>query len=643
MQHTANKKKMNDGGNSGPSVKKPRPANGDVPRTERSSTAPSGASRGGGNKKPAGPKVCFDFQKGSCARGDQCKYQHTLESNTGMDVVDSRPVNTNNSSNAVKQEGGKKTKKAAAAPIVSMNAANFNPPAASSAPTTAAAPAKASRNVAKMTDVSFNSLNIHQNSKRALNEHMQYQFCTPIQAQVLPSILQGHDVLAKAKTGTGKTLAFLIPLVELLHKNPSGPSCIDALILAPARELAQQISDEAVELLHFDSSKKVVCMFGGTNINTDRKKLQGKVHVVVATPGRLLDHLQNSPGIADRFGQLRFMIMDEADQLLEMGFKPAIDAIMRFLPAANQRQTLLFSATVPPAVQGIATNTLRKGYKFIDAVGEETEQTHEHVPQRTVTVGMEDIIPAIASLLARETQVPGHKILVFFVTARLAGFMADLFNSMGTNVLEMHSRMSQGARTKTSEQFRVGTNMIMFSSDVSARGMDYPDVTFVLQLGSTEKAQYIHRLGRTARAGKQGSGLLLLANFEERSMLRELKDLPIERMEKSSLNLPVYHTNCVAALSRVNADSDLKKSAEQAYQAFLGYYNGKLRVLGWDKHELVAQSNSFSNFIGLREVPALQKKTIGKMGLKGVPGLRIAPFEESNGGGRGGGGGGGRR
>mgnify|MGYP003386685264 CR=1 FL=1 len=272
-----------------------------------------------------------------------------------------------------------------------------------------------------------------------------------------------------------------------------------------------------------------------------------------------------------------------ADQLLEMGFKPAIDAIMSFLPPVNDRRTLLFSATVPPAVQQIVSRTLRKGYKFVDTVGEDAEQTHMHVPQQYVTVDFEYIIPAMAAALQKHTQTPGYKIIVFFVTARLAGFMADLFKLMNFNALEMHSRLSQSARTKTSEKFRTQSNVIMFSSDVSARGMDYPDVTFVMQVGTTEKSQYIHRLGRTARAGKEGSGLLLLCNFEERNMLKELRELPINRMDPNELQLVHHHKSCQNVIDNVYRDQELVKAAEQAYQAWLGYYNGKLRVLGWSK------------------------------------------------------------
>merc|ERR1711871_1605486 len=202
--------------------------------------------------------------------------------------------------------------------------------------------------------------------------------------------------------------------------------------------------------------------------------------------------------------------------------------------------------------------------------------------------------------------------------------MAQLFEGMPslqkTQVLQMHSRMSQSQRNNTSNQFRQedGRNKIMFSSDVSARGMDYPDVTHVVQVGLTTREQYIHRLGRTARAGKSGEGWLLLAPFEEKPLVqKELKGMSVTRIEMSPARLqPVLE----AAQSRINqVDVEMNDLAAKAYGAWLGFYNGALRKLNWDKRQLVQEANAYAKHIGLRATPALEKKTIGKMGLKGTP------------------------
>lgn len=309
-----------------------------------------------------------------------------------------------------------------------------------------------------------------------------------------------------------------------------------------------------------------------------------------------------------------------------MGFRPDIERILRHLSSSlGIRQTLLFSATVPDSVSEIARIALRPEYEFVNTVSEEEEQTHLHVRQELVVAPQADQISALASILFQEMSAGHYKVIVFFTTARLTGFMAELFNSVQAfgKILEIHSRKSQGVRQKASDQFRKSKNAILFSSDVSARGMDYPDVTAVIQVGLTERAQYIHRLGRTARAGKNGHGILLLAPYEENHMVgKELSDLPLQKISCPPLS---QDQNAVVdkALGGVTKDKSLNESAEQAYRAWLGYYNGNLKKCGWNKATLVSEANVWAKDIGLSKQPSLLKKTVGKMGLKGVPGLKI--------------------
>merc|ERR1711871_1230007 len=216
-----------------------------------------------------------------------------------------------------------------------------------------------------------------------------------------------------------------------------------------------------------------------------------------------------------------------------------------------------------------------------------------------------------------------YKIIVFFTTARLTGFMARLFNEMGVKTLEIHSRKSQSQRSRTADQFRDGCNLILFSSDVSARGMDYPDVTCVLQVGLTDREQYIHRLGRTARAGKEGHGTLLLAPFETSSMTKTLSDIPLRTVSLETLRLDGFRSAVDRGLQKVMRDPEFKSLAQSTYAAWLGFYNSNLKNCGWDKPELVRQANLYSKCLGLLEVPFLEKKTVGKMSLRGVPGLMI--------------------
>lgn len=576
----------------------------------------SGSNTGG--PKALTQEFCKRFQRGQCKFGNECRFLHEIMPTGSRDG--SAPT-------------GRSTPKAAAPQAAPVPAPSLP------APTTGS----------HITDHKFGDLPISMESRRAMAEVFKYTNLSAVQSQTLPGILRGVDCLAKAKTGTGKTLAFLIPTVENLVKTRleavaglQGPgnaaaaaaamNSILCLIISPTRELTAQIAKEAEILLTYHRGFKVVSIVGGTNIKTDIRRLNGRVDFLVATPGRLLDHLQQ--GLHSRFRNLRVMVMDEADQLLDMGFRPDIEKILALLPPPESRQTLLFSATVPPSVKDIAKKSLRTGYDYIDTVGEEVEQTHAHVSQSITVCEDSSQLATIAEILSNEVENSldvtrggtGHfKIIVFFTTARVTQYYSQLFNMMdnallrGTQVFEMHSRKSQSSRTTTSNQFRDSRSAIMFSSDVSARGLDYPDVTYVLQVGLTDREQYIHRLGRTARAGKSGHGGLLLAPYEERHMRRQLKDMPL--LSNTFLPSSITLTCVTRALGAVEGHIELKKSAEQAYGAWLGYYNSNLKNCGWDKPTLVQFANAMASFFGLRNQPRLLKKTVGKMGLKGVPGL----------------------
>ena len=558
-----------------------------------SSTTPNNAPTR--SSAPPSSEICRKFLEGKCTRGDSCRFQHTA------------PLSASQAFSSAQATAP------ACPPATSTMAMGVNPNKKSSVSS-------------YMTQSLFAVLPISIQSKRAIAEVMQYSNMSIVQEASLPTILLGKDVLVKAKTGTGKTLGFLIPSVELLIKNRApARDAVQCLILSPTRELAQQIATEADSLLTFHTGMTVVTVVGGTNINQDKRRLNNKVDILVATPGRLKDHLENTNGFSERCQKhIKFLIFDEADQLLDMGFKPDIDRILQHVPPKDSRQTLLFSATVPSTVQQIAKNALRPGFEFIDTVGEDSEQTHLHVHQELVVAALEDQTSVILSILRREMQVPNFKIIVFFTTARLTGYMAGLFQKMRLDVLEIHSRKSQAQRTKTADIFRDNSNVMLFSSDVSARGMDYPDVSFVLQVGLTEREQYIHRLGRTARAGKSGKGMLLLAPFEARPMKKSLSDIPLHDVAIESLgSIHDCRSSVQSSLQMAMRDGEFRKGAEQAYSAWLGFYNSNLRKCGWDKPKLVEEANFYSKCLGCEEVPFLEKKTVGKMGLKGVPGLRV--------------------
>lgn len=237
---------------------------------------------------------------------------------------------------------------------------------------------------------------------------------------------------------------------------------------------------------------------------------------------------------------------------------------------------------------------------------------------------------ARAQVVSEGTLTPNYKIMVFCATARAAAFLAPFFRAAGLpGVMEIHSRMSQPARTRTSNEFRESDGgVVLFTSDVSARGVDYPGTTLVVQAGMPDSREtYVHRLGRTARAGQGGKGLLLLAG-DERRFLSQVRDLPIEEAGLGPLPAAgeVQWRDAVdAGKASVRRDGELRDKAERSYGAWLGYMNGQCKAVGWDKARLVAEAAEYARSLGLAEVPALPKRTVGKMGLKGVPGLRIEP------------------
>lgn len=593
-------------------------------------------------RKRSNVKHCFAFRKsGHCEKGDECKFKHTLPAErekTPSSTSSSPPKKTrseidgqgsltkNENGNEKQQQQQQKqkkgTKKIPSASEVPSNDENSKEDADQDD----------SKESSHITNQPFDSLEISPDIKRALSEVLKYKHMTKVQSETLPHILEGKDCLAKAKTGTGKTLAFLIPSIENIMEqrktNASRPP-ISTLILSPTRELALQIEKEAKMLLHFMPFLRTVCIVGGTKMSRDVNNLgAGPIAFLVATPGRLLDHIDNTTGMKDKMRGVQSVILDEADNLLDMGFKPSIDKIFNCLPTKDQRKTLLFSATVPASVQKMASAVLRPGFVVVDTVGEEaSQQTHEHVRQEVVTVPMSDVIPAVVSVLQQQIDKGGnYKIIVFFNTARLTGYMAALLKVLQCPVLDIHSRKSQSMRMKTSEQFRDAKRAILFSSDVSARGMDYPDVTFVLQVGLTDKEQYTHRLGRTARAGKGGAGMLLLMDFESAHMKKLLSGMSLETVPPQGLNIDKYRDVCEVGIHRLILDREGRKAAEQAYSAWLGFYNGNKKNCGnWTNSQLVEAANLFSVVLGFKvgEPPYLEKKTVGKMGLKGVPGLRI--------------------
>jgi len=469
----------------------------------------------------------------------------------------------------------------------------------------------------------FSSISLSPLTKRALAEGFKYELMTEVQAATIGPMLAGKDVVARAKTGTGKTLAFLVPMVEALSAHPAGVGGnISGIVLSPTRELAAQIAEEASVLLRFHSNLGAVAIYGGVNIKGDCRKFASQsVDILVATPGRLQDHLDNTAGFQERVSALRFLVLDEADQLLDMGFRDAICKILRSLPPPEKRQGALFSATFPKAVGEVAKLAVKVNHEFLDTVKPDEEATPDQIDQSVCITTMEGVTALLwAAVNAEMMRCPEtYKIMVFFTTARSTQLYSELFCQSEVAVLEMHSKKSQPHRNRCAEEFRGARTGIIFSSDVSARGVDYPDVTSVIQVGiPSAREQYIHRLGRTGRAGKSGRCLLILHDFEE-FFLKSLHDLPLERLDADS----AFDGAPEPPASLWTPEA---KTIGQAYAAWLGFYKS-VRGLGWSKQQLVQEGSRFAATFGALDArglpPPIMKKTVGNMGLKGVAGLNV--------------------
>ncbi|CAE6525896.1 unnamed protein product [Rhizoctonia solani] len=563
-------------------------------------------------------------------------------------------------------------------PVVSSSAAT---------PVIAATPAvsrpSSPAHKANFSSVKFEDFaNNGQISKEQL-KNIPFEYATEVQAKTMGHILAGKDVLARAKTGTGKTLAFLIPAIETLRRvgQQSAPGVASVLVISPTRELAQQIGQEAQMLVKGMPYGVEVIVGGGPKVPAESKRLlKSRMDILVATPGRLVDHIQNF-SMRSQLSEIQFLILDEADRLLDQGFRRDLENILNALPdrRIKPRQALLFSATVSEEVKKIGTLALLPfsatvseevkkigtlallpEYQYISTVAENEAATHEHVQQEHIIVENDaDLMPVVGRLVEER-----GKVICFLPTARATGLIAEMENVLNCPVYSIHSRMSQPRRTKATEDFKLAPTGVLFSSDVTARGIDIPGVTCVIQAGLPASAeQYIHRLGRTARAGNEGHGILVLAKWEQ-FFLRK-KDVLAAGLDKSltphvdtglinQTGPSAVLNNMRARVKSALAKTD-EKTKEQAYIAWIGYYKGSLRDLGWRDVELVQRANDMARDVFLYAgyqspdkpasewlPPPILAKTIGMMGLQKVrqQGLFNVQADVGNGGGRGGRGGG---
>ncbi|MDE2118668.1 MAG: DEAD/DEAH box helicase [Betaproteobacteria bacterium] len=368
--------------------------------------------------------------------------------------------------------------------------------------------------------MSFAALGLSEEIVRAVTERG-YTEPTPIQAQAIPVVLSGHDLLAGAQTGTGKTAGFTLPILQRLSataKPTTAKAPIRALILAPTRELAAQIEESVREYGKYLKLHSMM-MFGGVNINPQIQKLRGRVDILVATPGRLLDHVQQR---TVDLSHIEILVLDEADRMLDMGFIRDIKKILALLP--KQRQNLLFSATFSAEIKLLADGLLNK-----PALVEVARQnaTAELITQRVYPVDRERKRELLTHLIKEHNW---HQVLVFTRTKHGANRLAEQLGKDGIPALAIHGNKSQAARTRALAEFKSGELQVLVATDIAARGIDIIELPHVVNYELPNVPEdYVHRIGRTGRAGSEGEASSLVC-IDERKLLND-----IERLTRSEV------------------------------------------------------------------------------------------------------------
>ncbi len=364
-----------------------------------------------------------------------------------------------------------------------------------------------------MTHATFADLGV---SEVVARELAQRKILEPfaVQRMVIPDILAGHDLLAKSPTGSGKTLAFGVPLVELLKDSDARPS---ALVLAPTRELALQIVDDLRAIAHV-RALSIAAVYGGAGI-VKQARLAARAHIVVATPGRLLDLIERRDISLER---VRLLVLDEADRMLDMGFRPVVERLVKM--TSRERQTLMFSATLDGEVGRLAKAYTRNPRRH----------EHSHSPERTAQVEHRFVSVShegkVGRLVAELNEAERGLTLVFVRTKRGADRLVKKLTASKVRAVAMHGDKSQGQRERALASFEAGKVDTLVATDVAARGIDVAGITHVINFDIPATSEdYVHRIGRTARAGASGVGLTLVAHDQARELVGMVGGLGLHR------------------------------------------------------------------------------------------------------------------
>nr|KAI8742262.1 ATP-dependent RNA helicase DDX18-like [Biomphalaria glabrata] len=394
---------------------------------------------------------------------------------------------------------------------------------------------------------------------------MGFTHMTPIQYKSIPYLLEGRDLMGAARTGSGKTLAFLIPAIELIYKCNFMPrNGTGVIVISPTRELSMQTFGVLKELLKYHHHTYGL-VIGGTNRGDEAKKLSKGINILVATPGRLLDHLQNTKDFL--FKNLQCLIIDEADRILDMGFEEEMKQIIRLLP--KKRQTMLFSATPTRKTEDLARISLKKEPLYVGVDDQKQVATVEGLEQGYVLCEPDKRFLLLFTFLKKNKK---RKIMVFLSSCMAVRFYSELLNYIDLPVMCIHGKQKQTKRTQTFFQFCNAESGTLLCTDVAARGLDIPQVDWIVQYDPPDDPrEYIHRVGRTARGeGSKGNALLFL-NPQEIAFLRYL------RMAKVQVNEFQFQWSKVSNIQPqleklISKNFYLHKTAQEGFKAYIRAY-----------------------------------------------------------------------
>lgn len=456
-----------------------------------------------------------------------------------------------------------------------------------------------------MENLIFKDLNMSKEVQKAIAE-MGFEEATPIQSLAIPHILEGKDVIGQAQTGTGKTCAFGIPAIDMLDTENEG---VQVLILCPTRELAIQVSEELKNVAKHKKSVRILPIYGGQPIERQIAALKKHPQIIIGTPGRVMDHMRRH---TLKFGSLKMIILDEADEMLNMGFREDIDVILEEVP--KERQTILFSATMPREILDL-TNKYQKKPIMIKAVHKELtvpsiEQYYLEVREASKLEILSRLIDANSIKLS----------LVFCNTKKRVDELAQSLQSRGYAAEALHGDMRQIQRDKVMSQFRKGSIDILIATDVAARGIDVDDIEAVFNYDlPNDEEYYVHRIGRTGRAGKPGKAYSFVVGRE----IYELRD--IQRYTKS-------HVKLIKPPSQLDVEENkmggiLKRIKDVIDEGHYNNYTGYIERMMENENN----SNSEENFITTLDVAAALLKMVTGNNTPPQQARNEDKFDEDNG------------